>query len=434
VSLTNPKNHLSSKRPNRSGRRRSNRQTISCRRQAINHRNRRSSHTPLLPPEPTRPVVQPPRSRPTPRPQAPRADVSHWRGLAGALGIEVPDEEPEEAEEAVVEAELVAEAEPVAEPEPVVETERVDSEPPDTIEDGAEAGWSEPATSYPAPLRGAEPDWLRPVVDPDTEVSIEQTVPAAEPVPAPAPPPARTVPSLFDGKAFSIDTPGVLDRIFEDSDEDTRPAIPAGFEEREEFSELDDDLDDAIDLSLDDEDDEDDVEEDGAEAASDAAAATEPAVAEAEGDEPRRRRRRRRRRRKPGKNGADEAAAAEPAADTRRSSAPPEAAAVEQDLAEEVLDDADDRHADDRHADDRHADDRHEDDRHEDDHDEDLHADDHHEDDEDDDDLLTLGVKHSKIPTWDEAVGVVISANMESRAKNPGNGPRGRGRGRGRRP
>jgi hypothetical protein len=74
------------------------------------------------------------------------------------------------------------------------------------------------------------------------------------------------------------------------------------------------------------------------------------------------------------------------------------------------------------------------DDRHEDDHDEDLHADDHHEDDEDDDDLLTLGVKHSKIPTWDEAVGVVISANMESRAKNPGNGPRGRGRGRGRRP
>jgi ribonuclease E len=332
------------------------------------------------------------------------------------LGIEVPDEELEEAEEAVVEAELVAEAEPVAEPGPASEPERLTAESPDAIQDGPEAGWSEPATVYPAPLPGAEPDWLSPVVDPDTEAGIEQTVPAAEPVPAPAAPRARTVPSLFDGKAFSIDTPGVLDRIFDDSDEETRPAIPAGFEEREEFSELDDDLDDAIDLSLDDEDDEDDVEEeeDGAEAASDAAAATEPAVVEAEGDEPRRRRRRRRRRRKPGKNGADEAAAAEPAADTRRSGAPPEAAEDEQDLAEELLDDADDRH--------------------EDEHDEDLHADDHHEDDEDDDDLLTLGVKHRKIPTWDEAVGVVISANMESRAKNPGNGPRGRGRGRGRRP
>ena len=38
---------------------------------------------------------------------------------------------------------------------------------------------------------------------------------------------------------------------------------------------------------------------------------------------------------------------------------------------------------------------------------------------------------HHGIPTWEEAVGVVIAANMEARTKNPGS-PRNRGgRGRG---
>ncbi|TVS13443.1 MAG: hypothetical protein EA424_21445, partial [Planctomycetaceae bacterium] len=61
--------------------------------------------------------------------------------------------------------------------------------------------------------------------------------------------------------------------------------------------------------------------------------------------------------------------------------------------------------------------------------------DDHHDDvsEDDDDDLSGASVKHRKIPTWDEAVALVISNNMESRARNPGNGNRGRGRGRGRR-
>jgi hypothetical protein len=39
---------------------------------------------------------------------------------------------------------------------------------------------------------------------------------------------------------------------------------------------------------------------------------------------------------------------------------------------------------------------------------------------------------HKKIPTWDEAVGILIEANMASRANNPER-ERGRGRGRGRR-
>ncbi len=39
---------------------------------------------------------------------------------------------------------------------------------------------------------------------------------------------------------------------------------------------------------------------------------------------------------------------------------------------------------------------------------------------------------HHGIPTWEEAVGIVIAANMEARARNPGGSPRSRG-GRGRR-
>ncbi|MCL4202515.1 MAG: hypothetical protein KJ000_08460 [Pirellulaceae bacterium] len=362
-----------------------------------------SEETPLAPPaspaEPPRPPVPPARSRPAPRPPAPRADANHWRGLAGALGIEVPDEEIEEIEEVEEVEEAVVEAELVAEPEPVVEPDRVAAETDDTEEDSAASDWSEPSTLQPA--QESMSDWLNPVVAPDVQAQFEQAVSDTEPPPEPPAPPKRSVPSLFDDKSISIDTPGVLDRIFEaDSDEERRPAIPAGFEEREAFSEIDDDLDEGIDSSLDEEDDE---AGDDAEEALGSAAESQPAEAEGEGDEPRRRRRRRRRRRKPGKSDSADAATAEPDADSQQDDAPREAAASEHDLEDELHDDVDD------------------------------HDDGHH-DDEDDDELLTLGVKHRKIPTWDEAVQVVISANMESRAKNPGNGPRGRGRGRGRRP
>jgi hypothetical protein len=44
---------------------------------------------------------------------------------------------------------------------------------------------------------------------------------------------------------------------------------------------------------------------------------------------------------------------------------------------------------------------------------------------------------HRGIPSWEETIGVIVNANMESRAKNPNaggrQGGRGRGRGRGRR-
>jgi hypothetical protein len=55
--------------------------------------------------------------------------------------------------------------------------------------------------------------------------------------------------------------------------------------------------------------------------------------------------------------------------------------------------------------------------------------------DDTDDELSDAGDKnsHRAIPAWDEAIGYIISVNMDSRAKNPkASQPRGgRGRGRG---
>jgi ribonuclease E len=64
-------------------------------------------------------------------------------------------------------------------------------------------------------------------------------------------------------------------------------------------------------------------------------------------------------------------------------------------------------------------------------------------DDEPDEDLQAVGMddddsgdggspSHKKIPTWEEAVNLLIDANMASRANSPDRGDRGRGRGRGR--
>ena len=61
-------------------------------------------------------------------------------------------------------------------------------------------------------------------------------------------------------------------------------------------------------------------------------------------------------------------------------------------------------------------------------------TDDRFEDDEDEDaDEATnserLRLKHKKIPTWQQAIDAILTANMQSRAKNPGSGGnRGRGR------
>jgi hypothetical protein len=39
--------------------------------------------------------------------------------------------------------------------------------------------------------------------------------------------------------------------------------------------------------------------------------------------------------------------------------------------------------------------------------------------------------RHRSIPTWEEAIGLIVSANLEARSKKPGGGgSRGRGKGR----
>ena len=67
-----------------------------------------------------------------------------------------------------------------------------------------------------------------------------------------------------------------------------------------------------------------------------------------------------------------------------------------------------------------------------DDHD-DHHDDDHHDDDHDPDEPRAARGHQRDIPAWEEAIGVIVSANMEARAKNPKAGQQ-RGRGRDQRP
>jgi hypothetical protein len=335
-----------------------------------------------LPQEPSVPAEQPPRSRSGRRPSAARVEVGHWRGLAGELGIEVPFDEPEEVEQLVAAPDLDDESPPSGGEEPV---QTLVSEQWAEVE-VVEVDIIQPSVgTSPQPIEDAEPPWF-PAGDLETEAQFDQL--DADDQPPPAAPTGRVIPSLFDHLNFSIDTPGALDRIFDEQvDEDERQPIPAGFEEREAYCESDEDSDDSGDLaSFDDEEDTDESEE--------TIGASAPATTDAE--ERPRRRRRRRRRKKTTKEGELEATAVEAEEEVPPGEEFGETAAVDQDLDE-------------------------------------LSHDDDHPDEDDDDDLLVSGVQHRKIPTWDEAVSVVISANMDSRAKNPGSASRGRGRGRGRR-
>lgn len=142
---------------------------------------------------------------------------------------------------------------------------------------------------------------------------------------------------------------------------------------------------------------------------------TEESAGAASGEEPRERKGRRRRRRRGSGRGRDkERAAGEPGArPSREASADP-------------LDEGD--RIDDRVMD----------------------ADDEDEPEDDDVDSIGMGEalsddegdadsdgvvdknSHRAIPAWEEAIGYIVSVNMESRAKNPkASAPRGRGRGRG---
>jgi ribonuclease E len=312
--------------------------------------------------------------------QRQQRQANHWDDLARQLGIEVPPlEEPAESE-----------MEPQREPEP----------PSAPITDFS---WEE----VPPPEEPAVDD----VMEADRDSLSE---------------PDRGGRALFEDPNLSVETPGVLDSVFDEEPElayeDESDLVPRSWDEAA-TSEL--------------------PEAEAAPLASDA-------EGEGEEDRPARRRRRRRgrRRRSPG--------------ETERESAVPEEldeAVPEDDLlddereAEEVADlDTDEgeetrprqrgrrrwRTAEDQPAEDEEAEvseeeveedlvpigsrvERLEPDQ---DQDDDLDAG------LDEDDAEVFHIKHRNIPTWDEAIGLVIATNMESRAKNPGGHSRGRGRGR----
>ncbi len=329
--------------------------------------------------EPPSTPKRPARSRPQPKPAT--VDTGHWRGLAGELGIEVPEEEPE------------PEPEPEPdEPEPEVEPvgDRADD---DSVQSAAVMPWesqvSDPEPEVDVAAADVEFDDLASddLASEDLASDGADHGPPSTPVAA-----VRKTPSIFEDEDFSIDTPGALDRVFDDSWADDEPsAKPASSEQRDAFvafseeEDADEDAGEDADVKL----------LDGDEDSADAGGSAPDAAGS---DEPRRRRRRRRRRKKTAGDGED------PQADKKAKGGSPEAdqEAVQVSEADDSADDPDDDHHDDVSED-------------------------------DDDDLSTASVKHRKIPTWDEAVALVISNNMESRARNPGNGNRGRGRGRGRR-
>jgi hypothetical protein len=326
---------------------------------------------------------------PRPRPKPATVDTSHWRGLAGELGIEVPEEEPEPDE-----------PEP-DEPEP--EVEPVDDRADEDSLQSATVMPREPRVSAPEPqveveAADAECDDLASddLASDDLSSDRADDPPPSRPVAA-----ARKTPSIFEDDNFSIDTPGALDRIFEDSWAEDEPApVPVSrSEQRDALVAFPDDEDEGEDEGEDaGEDVTDDTDVKLLDGDEDSAEIDGPAPDTAGSDEPRRRRRRRRRRKKT-TGDAEVQQADETATEDSRET---DQATVRGTQAVDAALDLDDDHHDDITED-------------------------------DDDDLSTASVKHRKIPTWDEAVALVISNNMESRARNPGNGNRGRGRGRGRR-
>jgi len=307
-------------------------------------------------------------STPAPTASEPRAK-NHWGALAGDLGIEVPEPDPD------------PEPDPEPEPEPVVGfTPEPDPEPV--------VGF----TPEPEPAVGFEPEQ-----PPEPEVApeaIEEASPA-EPKPAwgvdifetpPAEPQAaddddsepRKTPEngqqmpLFEDPELSLETPWVLDAIFDEEEtkptQDAPPPTTARIQAEDVESKVDE----------------------KAEEPEPAATVRPDEVAEKAEDpeEKRSKRRRRRRRRRPSRKEKSESSddKAEPGAEAAAPSAGDDLS--DGDGGEEA--DPSDRRDKGEEA----------------------------------------KLKHRKIPTWEEAIDIVISTNREARAKNPNSGSRGRRRGR----
>ena len=321
------------------------------------------------PPSPPSPPSRPPAAKPKPR--------NHWRELAATLGIEISEPEPEEPEvaEAVAPSDL---AEPVAPPEPPAPVIR----PPKPIEREVDSGsrrWSD-----------ARREDHRP--------------------------------SLFDDPDLSLDTPGVLDAVF-DEIQPTEGAEPDDIFERRQPEPFDSELESRdrfapprLDELFPAEAEEPDIDEAPVEAAAEPVEAREALDVDDE-ERSTRRRRRPRRRRRGGRRDQ------EPAEEGAREE--PEAGDLEAEEVTELRGPAPVRDT---------REEREEEDREEEDEEDQDQEDEDHDGDEDEDEEADSGerlsLKHKKIPTWQQAVEAIISGNMEARTKNSGGGGGTRGRGR----
>jgi hypothetical protein len=339
--------------------------------------------------EPARPA---PKSEPRRTPAKPKP-MNHWRELAGSLGIEVTEPEPE--------------------PEPVLEVKEADS--PVAPPPAKAPGHTERADDR-SRIAGSEREPER------AERGFEAGMRSRS-----APRRESRRASLFEDPNLSLDTPGVLDAIFDEVEPemaDERPALaappPEEIRESREFREVRSERVEKFvprerepNLAFSDESADEDVDERVGEAVTDQSESETPRDADEEDRLNRRRKRRPRRRggrrdQKPatetsrGEGGEEGIEEEDEARVERRSDATelrerrPVAPADE---LEDLDDDAEEQLL---------------------------------EDDEDDEEggSERLRLKHKKIPTWQQAIDAIVAVNMESRAKNPGGGQGGRGRGR----
>lgn len=307
---------------------------------------------------------------PAPASEAPASEApvttNHWWNLAGELGIELPEPEPEPESE----PEPEAGPEPEPQPEPVQEQE-TESGQEQTIEpapDQEADGAEQPAPKIQIDF-GQSDTWG---VDALESPGIELQSATQEHGSQRQKPPEkdRDMP-LFEDPSLSLEVPGVLDAIFEEAEVETAEDDSA---ERIAPPEA--------------EDEEPPIDEDASEAPS--AAGTEQdeevqAEAEQDSDEKRTKRRKRRRRRRPSRKDRGETGE-ESGAEARTPAAEEGPAENHQGPREDSSNDEDKAEA--------------------------------------------AKLKHRKIPTWEEAIGIVISANKETRSKSSGGGSRGKRRGR----
>ena len=354
------------------------------------------------PPEPE--LDSPESERPT------SAAPSHWYELATDLGLDVPKPEPE------------PEPEPVAEEPATPEPSDKAPEPQGRSEDAASDERQE-ATDSP----GQE---LPETASPEMSDSAQP-----ERQPPPNDSPRTTTPSLFEHPDLRLDAPGVLDAVFDGDEEAVFNAIGgrtpsrevesssiAEEEKSDESSEFAREVEEFAEEGRDAEENRDvdedrDVEEEGRDAeegrdveeedddvketATDGVEVDDSKASDATDDQERSgRRRKRRRRRRPARRGRGEAA--EGADEETAEGADGAEAESEDSVAEEESEIAASRVTG-------------------------RESEPH-----DMEDAAAVKAKHKKIPTWEEAVGFIVSSNVENRSKTSSYGPRGRGR-RGRR-